>query len=106
TTPLSATLPPPAGRVRAAIHCTPLCYGPLPQYRHNLLPQRAGRGATWGRWALPLTLAPCRVRHTLFFCVPPQSWTHTLTFNMTAPKVPSRLIKLPTYHCKDLCSFI
>src|SRR5215510_14692325 len=31
TTPLSATLPPPAGRVWAAIHCTPLCYGPLPR---------------------------------------------------------------------------
>jgi hypothetical protein len=31
TIPLSATLPPPAGRVRAAIHCTPLCYGPLPR---------------------------------------------------------------------------
>src|SRR5262245_33058239 len=31
TTPLSAPLPPPAGRVRAAIHCTPLCYGPLPR---------------------------------------------------------------------------
>jgi hypothetical protein len=46
------------------------------------------------------------VRHAMFFGVPPQSWTHTLTFHMTAPKVPSRLMQLPTYHCKDHDSFL
>jgi hypothetical protein len=30
-TPLSTTLPYPAVRVQAALHCTPPCYGPLPR---------------------------------------------------------------------------
>src|SRR5262245_15568674 len=32
-----------------------------------------------------------------FFCVLPQAWTHTLTFHMTAPKVPSQLRKPNIY---------
>jgi hypothetical protein len=38
--------------------------------------------------------------------VPPASWTPTLPFHTTSPKVPAQRMKLPACPCKDRCSFL
>jgi hypothetical protein len=47
-----------------------------------------------------------RVARPRFFGVPPASWSSALPFHMTAPKVPSQRMKLPTCPCKDLCGLL
>jgi hypothetical protein len=63
----------------------------------------AGRRRTWGGVphgalgaALDSSAMTRAARHVFWW--PPQSWTHPLTFYMTAPKVSSRLMKLSTYY--------
>ena len=58
------------------------------------------------RALLPLTPAPWECSAFDFFCVPLGSWTLDLPFNMTSPKAPSRLIKLPECHCTYSLCFI